>query len=138
MLLSSDGENDPLKTLSNGLTLAEMAQWPLTRGGGRPAGGAKVFIHPLTSLRQPQLARSYISVWMAGGIIVLRVSEAAITLTLWELWLRWPVHLAWGALEWFQQQQVNMKNPIRGGLPVLFVRSCSCRPGTTSTGGLIG
>lgn len=140
LLLSSDGENVPLKTLSNGWALAEMADWPLTRGGGRPAGGAGVFIHPLVSLRQPQLARNSISVWMAGGIIVLRVSEAVITLTLWELWLCWPVHLArgWGALEWFQQQQVNMKNQIKGGLPELFVKSCSCRPGTTTREVLIG
>lgn len=98
-----------------------MAHWPSTRGGGRPAGGARVFIHPLASLGQPQLARSSISAWMAGGIIVLRVSEAVITLTQWELWLCWPVHLAWGALESFQQQQVNMENQIKGGLPVLFV-----------------
>lgn len=60
---------------------------------------------------------------MAGGIIVLRVSEAVIALTLWELRLCWPVHLAQGALESFQQQQVNMKNQIKGGLPVLFVRA---------------
>lgn len=84
----SDGENVPLKTLSNGLTLAEnvtLAVDTLTRGGGRPAGGARAFV-------QPQLARSSISVWMAGGIILLRVSEAIIKFTLWELWLCWPVH----------------------------------------------
>lgn len=121
--MSSESENVPLKTLSNGSTLAEMAHWPLTRGGGRPAGGARVFIHPLASLRQPQLARSSISVWTAGGITVRRVSEAVIALTLWELWLRWPVHLARGALESFQQQQVNMKTPIEEGLPVLFVKT---------------
>lgn len=45
----SDGENVPLKTLSNGLTLAEnvtLAVDTLTRGGGRPAGGARAFVQP--------------------------------------------------------------------------------------------
>lgn len=69
---------------------------------------------------------------------MLRVSEAVITLTVWERWLCRPVHLARGALEGFQQQQVNMKNQIKGGLPERFVKSCSCRPGTTTRELLIG
>lgn len=89
----SNGENVPPKTLTNGLTLAEnvtLAVDTLTRGGGAQQVEQGPLFRPPT--RQPQLARSSISVWTAGGIILLRVSEAIITFTPLELWLCWQVH----------------------------------------------
>lgn len=65
-----------------------------------------------SSTPQPQLARSPISIRMVGGIIVLCVSEAVNTFTLWEHWRCRVVHLARGALEPFQQQQVYIKTHI--------------------------